>query len=195
MKEFDRERVREALKFDKDGLHQALLNIAYDGWQKNKDWTMEDMLQYALEFGSVVQLAVLLGKYNQQVTNGGHSQYFDNGYSGDHKYKSRNYYNYDVPRSVRMLELMQKFKLDTLPRGEKVAAYIGEFIDRTQSFESGNSYDSYYEDCEEDDSMPNYDDLDTAYYEINEDWMKDLEQYFKLWMEHNKDPIANNLIS
>lgn len=190
MKDFDRERVRESLRNDPDGLHQALLNIAYDEWQKQKGWSMEDMLQYALEFGNIVQLAVLLGKYNQQVTNGGHSQYFDNGYSGEHE-RGRSYYNYDTPISIRMLALLRKYKLDTTDNGMVVAECIGEFINRTHAWEDGDrSYCDYDEECDEDDSMPSYDDLDTKYYKVCDAWMSDLERYFRLWMEHNEDPIA-----
>ena len=182
---FDREKIRNSLHFNDDGLHQALLNIAYDEWQKHDNWDMEDMLDYARSFGDIVKLAVLLGKYNQQVQNGGHSQYFDNGYSGSHNYKGHtgDYYNYDIPLTLNMLNLMMKHGLNTTENGKAVVKIIEEFIDIT----SGWCREDDEED--EDNSMPDYSNLDTKYYKVCGGWMKDLEQYFKLWMEHNEDPI------
>lgn len=47
-----------------------------------KEWGYDDMLAYAREtFGEMFYIMTLVGKYNQQVGNGGHVQYFDNGYA------------------------------------------------------------------------------------------------------------------
>lgn len=190
MTTFAREKIRMALHHSEDGLHQALLDITYDEWQKHKGWSMEDMLQYASSFGEVVELAVLLGKYNQQVNNGGHTQYFDNGYGGTHNYSghSGDYYNFDVPLARRMEELLVKYKLNETTTGKVVTEGIEEFINRTHSWDpvSSDEIDEYNED----DVLPDYEDLDDKYYKVNEDWNAYLEKYLKSWMEFNEDPIA-----
>lgn len=63
---------------------QSLLDLGYDEWQKpeNNKWSYSDMVQFVGEkYGELVAFAVLIGKYNQQVCNGGHIQYYDNGYA------------------------------------------------------------------------------------------------------------------
>lgn len=83
---FHKDIVLEILKEDKSfkngDYHQSLLNICYDEWQKNKNWSYSDMINFAIEnYGELVAFAVLIGKYNQQVCNGGHAQYYYNGYA------------------------------------------------------------------------------------------------------------------
>ena len=63
---------------------------------KDEGWSYGDMLDNAREkYGELFFAMILAGKYNQQVCNGGHVQYFDNGYGdrdgggfgGDHNPK------------------------------------------------------------------------------------------------------------
>jgi hypothetical protein len=186
MTAFNREKIQQVFKQDDEGVHQAFLNIAYDEWQKHDDWKLEDMVEYAGEFGEVVELALLLGKYNQQVQNGGHSQYFFNGYGGTPS--RRHDYDYSVPLTNRMVGLMVKYGLDRTPHGIVVATIAKEFINRTESFNLDDR-------DEGDDWMPDYEDLDEKYYVVDDKWMEYLERYFHTWMEHNRDPIDNNLIT
>jgi len=181
---FEREKIRLSLEHDEDGLHQALLNIAYHEWQKHRSWHMEDMITYAREYGEIVELAVLVGKYNQQVTNGGHSQYFYNGYGGCDNGENICYTesNYDTPLTRRMEELLLKYKLNELSNGGQIISIVKDFINRTHAWDD--------QDITEDE-CPDYDDLDTAYYIVNETWMEKFEQYLKSWMEFNEDPITN----
>ena len=59
-----------------EGIHQAILNIAYDRWQNTPGSSYSDMVNWmADDFGGIAKFAVLIGKFNQQVLNGGHSQY------------------------------------------------------------------------------------------------------------------------
>lgn len=63
---------------------QAILNVAYDYWQAQPegiDFGKSNMIGFAHSVDPLYALAILLGKYNQQVFNGGHIQYFDNGYA------------------------------------------------------------------------------------------------------------------
>ena len=70
--------------------HQTILNIGYNWWQKSsedpertkKSIDYKDMIDYISEtYGEIYAGLILIGKYNQQVTNGGHFQYYDNGYA------------------------------------------------------------------------------------------------------------------
>ncbi len=84
---FNKEEILKAVKDDEDFLngdfHQALLNICYSEWQKSSsDMNYRDMVAFGEKtYGEMVAFAVLIGKYNQQVCNGGHYQYYDNGYA------------------------------------------------------------------------------------------------------------------
>ncbi len=80
----------DLLKNDEDyikgDVHQAILNVAYNKWQETnrteEKWSYADMIEWIQNtYGDVPAFAVLIGKYNQQVGNGGHIQYFDNGYA------------------------------------------------------------------------------------------------------------------
>lgn len=184
-----KERVRAVFTRD-ESTWQSLLDFCYVDWNlpENKGWSLEDMLNNArFTYGEVVELACLLGKYNQQVTNGGHMQYFDNGYSGSHP-KRFSEYDYSVPLAERMVELLEQFKLSETELGKQVTKIAKDFIFRTTNYTESD----YDEDEDEGggDKMPGYDDLDTAYYKLDEAWTKELERYFSLWIEFGEDPIA-----
>ena len=96
---------------------QSILDIGYEKWQARDEvsekWSYNDMVDWVGEnFGEFAKMAILLGKYNQQVTNGGHVQYFDNGYA---PYDGEGCFNrYDnIGLHENMVELMKKFGLDT----------------------------------------------------------------------------------
>lgn len=187
---FDKQRVQSVIKPNEDGVWQSLLDICYNDWQ-NEKWSLEEMLQNArFSYGEIVELACMLGKYNQQVCNGGHGQYLDNGYSGSHNesavFGSLDYYDYDVPIAQRLLELLDKYKLSDTDYGKKVHDIVQDFINRTVNWDP----DSSNWEEEELDPMPDYDDLDTAYYQVREWWEHELNRYFSLWMEYGEDPIA-----
>lgn len=62
--------------------HQTLLNIFYNWWQNNNDKSYSDFARYiSKEYGFIFTGLLLAGKYNQQVGNGGHTQYYQNGYA------------------------------------------------------------------------------------------------------------------
>ena len=74
------------MEVDDNDFHQATLNIMYDEWQNNhKKYSYKEILDWFEEtYDSFAKFAVLIGKYNQQVCNGGHIQYFNNGYANGH---------------------------------------------------------------------------------------------------------------
>ena len=73
--------LKRASEIKEDGYHQVMLNIMYEEWQKREATSYKEILEwYEKEFGEMAKFGVLIGKMNQQVTNGGFSQYFHNGY-------------------------------------------------------------------------------------------------------------------
>ena len=68
------------------GYWQTILDLGYGEWNREgseiKDY--DEMVEWMLEtYGTFGAMAVLLGKYNHQVCNGGHSQYWNNGYASN----------------------------------------------------------------------------------------------------------------
>jgi hypothetical protein len=101
---FNKEKTLLAVKNDDSYIigdtHQTLLNIVYSEWQKpeNDAWTYAEVIKFAIkEYGELVAFAVLIGKYNNQVCNGGHVQYYDNGYaSGEGGFMDKHGSNTDL---------------------------------------------------------------------------------------------------
>lgn len=71
----------------KDGdYHQAIMDIGYNEWQRKKGniESSIDMFEYVRSnFGDEFVMMIQIGNYNRQVTNGGHNQYWDNGYASE----------------------------------------------------------------------------------------------------------------
>lgn len=100
-----------------DDWHQAILNHGYDEWQKRpQKWGYGEMLDYVENtMGKEARLLVQLGKYNQQVGNGGHLQYHDNRYDGSDGGKDDSMELHDM-----MLQMMEEFDYNKSEVGEKV---------------------------------------------------------------------------
>lgn len=67
--------------------HQCIMNLGYNEWnrcEENKKWSHVDMLEWVEKtYGAFARLMIQLGNYNYQVCNGGHRQYYDNGYASN----------------------------------------------------------------------------------------------------------------
>tara|TARA_R110000772_G_scaffold20466_5_gene56922 strand:+ start:82034 stop:84592 length:2559 start_codon:yes stop_codon:yes gene_type:complete len=63
--------------------HQAIMDVGYNAWQKSGDvHNGDEMFDYMeTHFGGEFKMMIQIGNYNQQVGNGGHSQYWSNGYA------------------------------------------------------------------------------------------------------------------
>jgi hypothetical protein len=60
---------------------QGILNKAYSRWQKGGEHENKDMTSFVNALEEPERMATVLGKFNQQVTNGGVRQWVDNGYA------------------------------------------------------------------------------------------------------------------
>lgn len=85
-------------------------------------WGYYEMLENAKDkYGALFMALTLVGKYNQQVCNGGHSQYFYNGYAsgGDGGFGSD--HDPEIPLHEEMIELYEEHvmpKLEELGHGK-----------------------------------------------------------------------------
>lgn len=176
--------------FKEGDYHQAILDISYAEWQSRDGWGYADMIDWTKEnFGEEFALLILLGKYHQQVGNGGHMQYWDNGYASRHTDGCFSSHE-DMELHAQMILDFEKYKLDELKNGKTVLAILRDFevdVD-TERYVEEECYDEdsgeyYYEDCEnyEYGSITNHhhlDKLDDRYYEV-ELWMEELNEYAK----------------
>lgn len=61
---------------------QSIMNVGYSHWQRSDGLHYHDIADFLNDnFGPLAKMSLLLGKWNQQVENGGCFQYFDNGYA------------------------------------------------------------------------------------------------------------------
>jgi len=109
-------------------IHQAILNLGYEEWRKHDSWDYGEMIDWVgLQYGEFAAVAILIGKYNYQVNNGGHAQYWDNGFAGEDR---ETYELHD-----RMVRGLASFGLSETELGKPV-------YENAKKFKIG--YESYY---------------------------------------------------
>jgi len=117
---------------------QSVLNLAYDNYNAILDRAnlSEDYFDYGKmvdyfrsKYGAFAAACLLLGKYNQQVTNGGHCQYIDNGYDVRHKL---------------MLRTISETGLNKLPKIDTVYG-IARAFNSWNEVESDDAYQTVFE--------------------------------------------------
>lgn len=149
------------------------LNMKAQDTEENEklNWGYSDMVEWTKEtFGEWFAMMILLGKYNQQVCNGGHIQYLDNGYAS---VSMRGWGSHDdIGLHQEMESYFEKFWLKELPEGEKVFEILKEFRPETRP---AGEYDEYEDEM----FYGQFDELDNRYYKIEEEWMNQLNEYAK----------------
>lgn len=125
--------------YKKGDFHQAILNLGYFKWDKNENWSYTDVVNMlASKYHPEFKLMTLIGKYNQQVNNGGHSQYFENGYASGEGGA------FSPKKGIRlhddMIELFEKSKLLNM---DKVCQEVLEIMKKFQS-----EMEDYDEKCD-----------------------------------------------
>jgi hypothetical protein len=167
---------------EEEDIWQTLLNLGYSKWQLNKKWHYHDMLKYVGDnYGELAQFAILIGKFNQQVTNGGHSQYYFNGYSSTEEFDYKKKINHDIHK---LLINMYKSEKELTKYSWYNELY--DILDKGKTGKIGRSSEA----------------LDSRYYEICDQVHDDLAKYFETrikkdipkWgdaIEINKKPIRS----
>jgi hypothetical protein len=157
-------------------IHQAILNIMYNEWRTIKAISYEDMVRkFWGEYGDLAAFAVLIGKYNQQVCNGGHYQYFDNGYAG--KNMDQDISLHKVLIDLFPIELLNEKDLFQNTIIQKVYTILNKFNVVLYNEEDIDDDDDY-----SDDIVANFnelEDLDNEYYEVSDQFMILLENFFE----------------
>jgi hypothetical protein len=116
---------------DHDDLFQEVLNIGYTEWQQHLEganaWGFANMVNWMREtFGDDAALIMMLGKFNQQVYNGGIIQWLDNGYASDDSTRHRRQQFYgaspemDTTLLDNMVDDLQASDLSKLPHGHEM---------------------------------------------------------------------------
>lgn len=174
--------------------HQELMNIFYNYWQalnaqiREQNKQESDRAEATGEeavlvkqpsqadifciMPSKVNAAVVLGNFNYQVCNGGFLQWDDNGYSSNITHLKRLFEGatkIGIENADKVLDLIERF--------EKIKEEAREPV-RYSGYNYQDPDDETEHDFEEE-SYPDYDDLDTEYYKIDGEPMmqKILDRY------------------
>lgn len=178
-------------------LHQGVLDAAYLDWQKNDGInSYDDMLKNArFKYGEFAEFLVLFGKFNQQVCNGGHSQYWSNGYaSSDTDGFGCDHEDSDLhDRLIRYSKIYLPQILNNELYSEIIRILetpVWNDIDDeqfyTETYEEYNEETDEYEEVEEEVYNDNYGSfkwdtnaLDLEYYKINDEILATISGYLK----------------
>jgi len=138
----DEHELKEILLKDKDfakgDVHQAIINIMYDEWQDHKDWGYDKALNwFGEEYGMLPEFCVFLGSYNGQVGNGGHAQYFGNGYASSESKGGFGDYR-DLTKHEEFTYLFKDLGIDKIEFGKEAYEVANNF---------NLEFDDEYETC------------------------------------------------
>ncbi len=132
--------------------HQELMDRAYDRWQsEDNNWSKQDFYD---QLDAKERLAVFTGNFNYQVCNGGFGQWDGNGYASSEVigYLQRLLKRIDTENSLKVLALLERFR------------------------RARETFKDYGEDDEaHEDYVDKLDDLDTAFYAINDQFLVEVE--------------------
>ena len=197
---FNTEKIRAAIVADTDNSQwQRLLNLGYNEWQKpeRRGWQYADMIDWAAQtYGEVVKFLILIGKYNQQVCNGGHIQYFDNGYA-DGTGGCFSDHDPDITLHKEMVQRFEQLGLRQTPIGAQVHDVISGFRIETATEdefccddeEEGRSRDDGYRDGDVL-NTGELDQLDERYFKISDEFCTFMEEYAARWIATGANPIT-----
>lgn len=147
---------------------QAMVNLAMDLWEEDPKLSYPNMLERcAGRWGDIVKLATVLGKYHGQVCNGGHQQYWDNGYASE---GGGCFAKHDpsCPTHQEMIIMFGEYELVKLKQGDQVLDIMLAFkVDEQWDEQYGG--DPYLEVTDAS--------LDDKYYALLPAWEQTINQY------------------
>ena len=184
--------------------HQAVLDIGYKWWNEtlndpnNTERVMYlGMINHMNEtYGWEAAFLILVGKYNYQVNNGGHMQYFDNGYT-DGVTGFADDHDPEMPLHKQLIEGLDKLEKlfitkysyssdriltlrtlrDILIQFLNIDIDEDEYIEEEVEYEDDEGYTTYETERNRNDNYGYITDndllkeLDVSYYKINEQFM------------------------
>lgn len=191
--------------------------------EKFNDYVKEDgnLLQFLEEFDERCFLIRLFGNYHYQVNNGGHAQYFDNGYASRDDYRGGCFgcKTNECDLHQDLIDLVKKY----FPQNEtsvKFVSILERFLDRVEEEDcgycDGNGYtEEEYEVTDEDGNttyeseeitccechgsgtrgddfcVRNANDLDDEYYDIEDSVLKLFNSVVEHWLTSDTDCALN----
>lgn len=176
--------------------HQDLMDEAYKLWtdEEFKRWDYEQFLKAVINnFGDFHFYAVITGKFNYQVENGGFSQWYDNGYSCTIENLQ------DFLEKIKKEPLKeQTFKtidkvIDLLDEATEVINWIEDGKQLVEKF--GYEYQHFFREKLEEQGYEDLSRLDSRYYEISAKFMEILEIYFSWHVQFDNGKIGGENIS
>lgn len=196
-KEFKKQNESDEIEY-----YQKIMDIGYDEWQKNDNWTYPDMIEWVKQnYGEDYSFMILFGKLNQQVGNGGFMQYWDNGYASIHSSGFGNRHSdselheeiisyleknlLDIPHRAKLLDILKTFNESVQDIGDECPECHGDGEVENYDYDPEDEYDDEYLSCPECDGggKISYDShlsfLDDRYYDIDNDIMDYLENHAK----------------
>lgn len=124
----------DAIMKDKDYMEdgdvfQSILNAGYSHWENGDGKSYNDMVDNAQNlYGPMAGFAILAGKHNQQVGNGGHMQYYDNGYASVSGQPGHNRYaELDIGLHEQLIRYAKTFGIDKIHMGSHALEIYEEF--------------------------------------------------------------------
>lgn len=160
--------------------HQELMDKAYDFWNQpgnEMDWSQ---LQDAVS--DVEKAALVIGKMNQQVENGGWTQWIDNGYFGDIDTIQSYVSQIPGPASKKVYEILSRVEKEgnTYKEMEAISKGISDGMGYNYGYEEGTEAQEYMDNVYE-----YFDEMDDAYYAINDEFLQEVNS----WLIQYKDQI------
>lgn len=194
----DLEELKCTLTDDVTDYHQHILDVAYNHWKEVGGSMLENLLWVQETYGDLARFAVQMGKYNQQVQNGGHAQYYFNGYAAAHSDGCDSEHN-DTELHDWMLDFMledEHLKKLKLTKTVHEIASVELKFNEEETYWGDEEQDIYNEDGEIIDTKLVYGEhpneefgellnelevvaADSKYFEICDEWMDELECLFK----------------
>ena len=126
---------------------RAIAQLGYNHFQGTEEPradSVREMIHLTLEFyGQLPAFTILLKNYIGQVSNGGHMQYWDNGYaSDDYRGFGGRYDVSDVGKHNLMIGLMEELGVDKLSESTaKLLAIMKQFPETVSEYELGTPDD------------------------------------------------------
>jgi len=153
--------------------YETLIDSYYDEWSEH-DWNYADMIRCARDRNPLHALAILVATYNEQVCNGGHQQYFDNGYADGNNGVFRDHPTIDM--HDLMISLFTQLNLASDKRFAAAVTIMNMFKE-----DWDNNEDCYKRDGTgyiDGPAIDRYlaDELDDLYYAICDQFIKDFKE-------------------
>jgi len=150
------------------------------------------------KFGTFARFLVQLGKFNQQVCNGGLYQYWDNGYASARSGGCFSHHDNDELHDWLVYHAAQYLPVMNLKHGEQLLELFNKIYFDVDE-EQYTVEEVYCEDEDEyyNEEVPNenygqpctymFDKYESAYYDMNEELMEEVESYLNILIMEQKE--------